>query len=362
MESLIYQYELFKMKSDETINQMYDRFIEIIGGMKSLRKTFTNEELLKKILRCLPKEWLPKREQVEEPSKMKKNIALRVAFEDTSEEEEEISEEELALVTRRIRKLLLQNKKFIPRKNFGKEKEESSKKEVVICYECNKPGHYKVDCPKLKKPIKKFKKKAFKATWDESSDTEEEDVGDEIANMCFMALEESSDEVTTLDDTTLYDDVVKFSYDELVGALKLMTDELEKSHKKNKILKCELASLKRESENSPKEPLPSNDLIEHILFVRGRSCNTRLDSGLCMFQRFGRRLCMWELSFYHFGETQVRPSKELSAAEPACGGSLRLPKPAPERGLSSLEGSFGRRKCRRTCMSFVSIWEFRPPM
>ncbi|OAY43379.2 hypothetical protein MANES_08G063666v8 [Manihot esculenta] len=206
MESLIYQYELFKMKSDETISQMYDRFIEIIGGMKSLGKTFTNEELVKKILRCLPKEWLPKvtflkdakdltkvqldellgnlidyemtlkREQVEEPSKMKKNIALRVASEDTSEEEEEISEEELAL-------------------NFRKENGESSKKEVVICYECNKPGHYKVDCPKLKKPIKKFKKKAFKATWDESSDSEEEEVGDEIANMCFMALEESSDEV-----------------------------------------------------------------------------------------------------------------------------------------------------------------------
>ncbi|OAY23990.2 hypothetical protein MANES_18G120350v8 [Manihot esculenta] len=248
MESLIYQYELFKMKSDEIISQMYDRFIEIIGGMKSLGKTFTNEELVKKILRCLPKEWLPKvtslkdakdlskvqldellgnlidyemtlkREQVEEPSKMKKNIALRIASEDTSEEEEEISEEELAL--------------FIPRKNFRKEKGESSKKEVVICYECNKPGHYKVDCPKLKKPIKKFKKKAFKATWDESSDTEEEDVGDEIANMCFMALEESSNE---------------FSYDELVDALKLMNDELEKSHKKNKILKCELASFKREN-------------------------------------------------------------------------------------------------------------------
>ncbi|KAG8661295.1 hypothetical protein MANES_02G221966v8 [Manihot esculenta] len=252
------------MKSDETISQMYDRFIEIIGGMKSLGKTFTNEELVKKILRCLPKMTL-KREQVEELSKMKKNIALRVASEDTSEEEEEISEEELALVTRRIRKLLLQNKKFIPRKNFRKEKGESSKKEVVICYECNKPGHYKVDCPKLKKPIKKFKKKACKATWDESSDTEEEEVGDEIANMCFMALEESSNEVTILDDSTLCDDVVEFSYDELVGALKLMNDELEKSHKKNKILKCELASFKKESENSPKEPLPSNDSLQKSL-------------------------------------------------------------------------------------------------
>ncbi len=60
MDSLIYQYELFKIKSDETISQMYNRFVEIIGGIKSLGKTFTNEELVKKILRSLPKEWLPK--------------------------------------------------------------------------------------------------------------------------------------------------------------------------------------------------------------------------------------------------------------------------------------------------------------
>ncbi|XP_021682601.1 uncharacterized protein LOC110666426 [Hevea brasiliensis] len=32
LDSLIYQYELFKMKSNETIGQMYDRFVEIIGG------------------------------------------------------------------------------------------------------------------------------------------------------------------------------------------------------------------------------------------------------------------------------------------------------------------------------------------
>ncbi|KAG8634218.1 hypothetical protein MANES_09G025663v8 [Manihot esculenta] len=83
--------------------------------------------------------------------------------------------------------------------------------------------------------------------------------------MCFMALEESSDEVTTLDDFTLNDDDVEFSYDELVGALKLMNDELEKSHRKNKILKCELASFKKESENSPKEPLPSNDSLQKSL-------------------------------------------------------------------------------------------------
>ena len=31
---------------------------------------------------------------------------------------------------------------------------------------------------------------------------------------------------------------------------------------------------------------------------------------------------------------------------------FRLPKPAPETQVSSLSGRFGRRKCRRTCMTF----------
>ncbi|XP_057993753.1 uncharacterized protein LOC131174439 [Hevea brasiliensis] len=261
MDSRIYQYELFKMKLDETISEMYDRFAEIIGGIESLGKTFTNEELVKKILRSLPKEWLPKvtslkdskdlskeqldellgnlidyemtlkKEQVEEPNKAKKTIAFKVSSENSSDEDDEFNEEELALMTRRIRKMLFQNKKFIPKRNFKKDKGES---------------HIRTDCPKLKKPFKKFKKKALKATRDESSDSEDEEIGDQIAQMCFMAMEKSSNEVT------LNDDVVEFSYDELVNALKVMNDELELSHKRNKHLKSELASLWKENETSSK--------------------------------------------------------------------------------------------------------------
>ncbi|XP_057999323.1 uncharacterized protein LOC131178382 [Hevea brasiliensis] len=264
IDSLIYKYELFKMKSDKTISEMYDRFVEIIGGIKSLGKTFTNEELVKKILRSLPKEWLSKvtslkdskdlskvqldellgnlidykmnlkREQVEELNKAKKTIAFKVSSENSSDEDDEFDEEELALVTRRIRKMLFQNKKLILKRIFKKDKGESSKRDPPICFECNKPGHIRMDCPKLKKTFKKFKKKALKATWDESSDSEDEEIGDQVAQMCFMAVEESSNEVT------LNDDDVEFSYKELVNAIKVMNDELELSHKKNKLLKKEV--------------------------------------------------------------------------------------------------------------------------
>ncbi|XP_057993034.1 uncharacterized protein LOC131174023 [Hevea brasiliensis] len=164
-------------------------------------------------------------------------------------------------MTRRIRKMIFQDKKFIPKRNFKKDKGESSERDPPIYLECNKLGHIRTDCPKLKKPFKKFKKKALKTTWDESSDSEDEEIDDQVAQMCFMAMEESFNEVT------LNDDVPKFSYDELVNALKVINNELELSHKRNKLLKSELASLRKENETSSKvdRPLDRKDKLNAIL-------------------------------------------------------------------------------------------------
>ncbi len=78
---------------------------------------------------------------------------------------------------------------------------------------CIKLGYIRTECPKLKKPSKKFNKKALKVIWDEPSESKDEEIGDEVANFCFMALEESSNEVTS------NDDVIEISDDELVNAL-----------------------------------------------------------------------------------------------------------------------------------------------
>ena len=61
------QYELFKMTKEESVKEMFTRFTEIINNLNSLGRTFTNEEKVRKILRCLPKsKWGPKVTAIEE--------------------------------------------------------------------------------------------------------------------------------------------------------------------------------------------------------------------------------------------------------------------------------------------------------
>ena len=64
-------------------------------------------------------------------------------------------------------------------RDFNKKYEGDGKKKTkeVTCYECKKPGHIKSECPKLKfkKKGAMDKKKAFKATWDNTSEFEMEE-------------------------------------------------------------------------------------------------------------------------------------------------------------------------------------------
>ncbi|XVF74128.1 hypothetical protein PTKIN_Ptkin13bG0035100 [Pterospermum kingtungense] len=54
---LTLDYELFKMLSNESITKMFDRFTNIINGLKGLGKTYPNKEMVKKLLNSLPKSW-----------------------------------------------------------------------------------------------------------------------------------------------------------------------------------------------------------------------------------------------------------------------------------------------------------------
>ena len=52
---------------------------------------------------------------------------------------------------------------------------------------------------KKDKKFKKEKKQALKATWDDSSESSDDDIDEEITNLYFMALEEPANDEVTLD-------------------------------------------------------------------------------------------------------------------------------------------------------------------
>ena len=57
---LVHQYELFKMKDDESIEDMYSRFQTLVSGLQILKKSYVASDHVSKILRSLPARWRPK--------------------------------------------------------------------------------------------------------------------------------------------------------------------------------------------------------------------------------------------------------------------------------------------------------------
>ena len=66
------KYKLFKMGDRETIIEMYTRFTHIINELKSLGKSFTTKELVRKILRFLPQSWEAKVMAIQEAKDINK--------------------------------------------------------------------------------------------------------------------------------------------------------------------------------------------------------------------------------------------------------------------------------------------------
>ena len=63
----MYDYELFKMKSHETITEIINRLNALVTTLRKLGKTFTKEEVNNKILRILPKkDWKSRVTSIEE--------------------------------------------------------------------------------------------------------------------------------------------------------------------------------------------------------------------------------------------------------------------------------------------------------
>ncbi|GAV71059.1 UBN2 domain-containing protein, partial [Cephalotus follicularis] len=120
---------------------MFTRFTNITNALQALGKVYTNSEMVRKILRCLSRIWMPKVTAIEEAKdlktlpledilgslmthelsiikkddeeemerKKKKIVALKSS---ANEEIEEDSDQEMTLITRRFKKFLASKKIF----------------------------------------------------------------------------------------------------------------------------------------------------------------------------------------------------------------------------------------------------------
>ena len=141
IELLMRKYELFEMGDRETVMDMYTRFTHTTNELRSLGKSFTTEELVRKILRILPRTWeakvtaiqeakdmnkitldelignlqtyeLRKNSQQKEEQKKDRGLALK-AREDT---DSDLEDENMALMTRKFKKFFKKVKENHKRK------------------------------------------------------------------------------------------------------------------------------------------------------------------------------------------------------------------------------------------------------
>ncbi|RHN74566.1 putative transcription factor interactor and regulator CCHC(Zn) family [Medicago truncatula] len=193
---LVYQYELFKMKDDESIEQMYLRFQTLVSGLQILKKGYVASDHVRKILRSLPARWRSKVTAIEEvkdlntlsvedlvnslkvheislnehePSKKSKFIALPSKGKSSKalkavKYEEELSDgdsdedptEKMSMLSNKLEYLAKKNKKFMSKKGGYKN---SKKEDQKGCFNCKKPEHFIADCPELQKEKSKDKSK-----------------------------------------------------------------------------------------------------------------------------------------------------------------------------------------------------------
>ena len=320
IELLMRKYELFEMGDRESVMDMYTRFTHITNELRSLGKSFTIEELVRKILRILPHSWeakvtaiqeakemnkitldelignlqtyeLRKNSQQKEETKKDRGLALKALEDDDSD----LDEEEVAMITRKFKKFFKKVKENNKKKDFGKSRN-TSREQFSGCFKCGKLDHIVKNCPLLREeqdpehPRKQGRKqgvnnsgkrfsKAMLAAWGDSTDDEEESENEEVAVALMANSDTDSDAESENSLTHLKNkvcDLNKATLEELVFTIMDISAELKRDVRnlelENETLKMEKLEIEKES----RALLENIDVLKETLIMKEETCSTNL--------------------------------------------------------------------------------------
>ncbi|VFQ84592.1 unnamed protein product [Cuscuta campestris] len=183
---------------------MFDRFLKIINDLHVLGKTYSNKDLVRKILRSLTSEWRSKADAIYE-SIGNTNVTIDAlrgnlkTYESTVLKPSLHKSPDLALKASSSKRVEVSDSDSDddnPSYNLLEKFQEFLKEElrsrdckrkgehIPTCFGCGELGHIKPYCPYCKE--KKKKERAYMA-WDSESS------GDETATLCLMAHEQNGE-------------------------------------------------------------------------------------------------------------------------------------------------------------------------
>ena len=161
--SLCSEYEAFKMKSGESLQDMITRFTTVVNELISLGKVYTTDEQADKVLRILPRSWEIKVTAIRETKDLtnmsldelvgdlktyEMNVDKRgegnkekvLGLKATESDESDIDDDDLALISRNFKKLFKRGlnsaKKSPPFKEKTPERSQNGG-----CFKCGKTDH-----------------------------------------------------------------------------------------------------------------------------------------------------------------------------------------------------------------------------
>ncbi|XP_019094587.1 PREDICTED: uncharacterized protein LOC109129975 [Camelina sativa] len=215
LDQLASQFEVLRMDPEETISQFSAKMSSIANEAKNLGKTYKNTKLVKKLIRCLPSKYaahkavmrvsgntdtlrfedlvgMLKSEEMEVAEEQRihdKGIAFKV--DDTNDQLKEIKDN-MSLMARNFGKALKRVEKGQGRElacwnrsatgrscstpNVS-EKEKANRRKEIQCLECGGVGHYKLECPMVKR--KEMKAKSDDIADESSDDDDKESISKE---------------------------------------------------------------------------------------------------------------------------------------------------------------------------------------